>query len=141
MTRVVVHLAKDASYRIRPEGNVLHLLFSTGGVPPASVSHDNGAKTEATAELGDVRFERKPTSAVSSGKDRIVIAISPVPAYSLDATRQGRVRLSLHGTKVADALLRTLDVGPYHGTLRTITTLKDEKTGDCIIENRLVRRR
>ena len=57
-----------------------------------------------------------------------------MPSYSLDTTASGRVRLALHGTKAEAAVLHTLDVAQYRGILRTVTTSKDDKTGDCIIE-------
>jgi type IV pilus assembly protein PilQ len=140
MTRVVVNFASAATYRIKPEGDKLHiLLYGTLGSSAASTLPDIDravAKTDATpsAELSDVRFERKPGAVGSVGKDRIVISLSPMPAYSLDTTASGHVRLTLHGTKVPDPLVRTLDVSPYRGSLRTVSTFRSEKGGDCIIE-------
>ena len=143
MTRVTINFARDATYRIRPEGNKLHVLLygASLGSSAASTLPDFGkaiAKTEtvatASSELADVHFERKPGASGSTGKDRIVIALSPVPAYSLDTTASGRVRLTLRGTKIPDNLVRTLDVTPYRGTLRTVSTFKDDKSGDCVIE-------
>jgi type IV pilus assembly protein PilQ len=142
MTRVVINLTTNATYRIKPEGNSLHvLLFGALGSSAASTlpaAEKSGAKNEAAAELAEVRFERKPESQGVATKDRIVIAVSTMPAYSLDTTASGRVRLTLRGTKVPDGLLRTLDVGQYRGSLRTVTTSKDEKSGDCVEGDRLV---
>jgi type IV pilus assembly protein PilQ len=138
MTRIVVNLANNATYRLKPDGNTLHiLLYGALGSSAASTlasAEKSSAKNEATTELAEVRFERKPESPGSVGKDRIVIGLSTMPAYSLDTSSSGRVRLTLRGTKVPDGLLRTLDVAPYRGTLRTVTTSKDEKSGDCVIE-------
>ena len=133
MTRVVVHVADGASYRIKPDGSNLHILLGGAGIIEAP-RHDASAKSAATIELGAVRFERKPGTAGTSGKDRIVIEIASIPSYSLDTTPSGHVRLVLHGTKAADGMLRTLDVTQYRGSLRTVTTSKDDKSGDCIIE-------
>jgi type IV pilus assembly protein PilQ len=139
MTRVIVNFARDATYRIKPDGSTLHVLLygSALGSSAASTLPDDkaSAKSEAAAsELADVHFERKPGTLGSPGKDRIVIGLSPVPAYSLDTTASGHVRLTLRGTKIPDNLVRTLDVTPYRGALRTVSTFKDEKTGDCVIE-------
>jgi type IV pilus assembly protein PilQ len=140
MTRVAINFAKDATYRIKPDGTTLHiLLYSALGSSSASTlaSLDKvGAKTEATAELAQVRFERRPPSAQVLGKDRVIISVtsSSMPAYTLDTTPQGHAKLVLHGTSLPDAQVRTFDVAQYHGSLRTITTSKDEKTGDCIVE-------
>lgn len=139
MTRVVINLTTSATYRIKPDGNSLHVLLFGGALGSSAAStlagaDKSGAKNEAAAELSEVRFERKPESPGTMSKDRIVIAVSTMPAYSLDTTPAGRVRLTLRGTKVPDGLLRTLDVSPYRGTLRTVTTTKEEKSGDCVIE-------
>ncbi len=140
MTRVAVNFAKDATYRIKPDGATLHiLLYPALGSSSASTLpaiEKVGAKTEATAELAQVRFERRPESGQVIAKDRVIIGVTAahMPAYSLDTTASGRARLVLHGTSLPEALVRTFDVAQYHGSLRTITTFKDDKTSDCIIE-------
>ena len=136
MTRVVVSLVNNATYRIKPDGNTLHILLygALGSSNASTLPEKSSAKNEATTELAEVRFERKPETQGSVGKDRIIIGLSTMPAYSLDTTASGHVRLTLRGTKVPDGLLRTLDVSPYRGSLRTVTTAKDDKSGDCTIE-------
>ncbi len=139
MTRVVINFAHDATYRLKPEGTSLHVLLygslgSSGASSLPASTEKSSAKNEAAAELAEVRFERKPETQAAIGKDRVVIAVSTVPSYTLDTTASGRVRLTLRSTKVPDGLSRTLDVSAYHGTLRTVTTQKDEKSGDCVIE-------
>jgi type IV pilus assembly protein PilQ len=141
MTRVVINFTRDATYRIRPDGNSLHIMLygASSGASAASTLPDfsrSAAKTDGapSSELSDVHFERQPGAEGSAGKDRIVIGLSPVPAYSLDTTATGRVRLTLRGTKIPDTLVRTLDVSPYHGAVRTVSAFKDEKSGNCVIE-------
>ena len=140
MTRVIINFTRDATYRIKPDGSTLHVLLygAALGSSAASTLPDvaaSAAKTDASAQLVDVHFERQPGDQPSTtGKDRIVISASPMPAYSLDTTPAGHVRLTLRGTKIPDNLVRTLDVTPYHGSLRTVSTFKDEKSGDCVIE-------
>ncbi len=143
MTRVVINFSRDATYRLKPDGNTLHVLLygSTLGSSAASTlpsieksSAKNDVIAAVTTELSEVRFERKPTTPTVIGKDRIVIGVTTMPSYSLDTTTSGHARLSLHATKAPDNLLHTLDVTPYRGSLRTVTTTKDEKSGDTIIE-------
>ncbi len=141
MTRITINFAADATYRIKPDGNSLHvLLYGSLGSSAASAlpaveksSAKNEVVSAAAAELSEVRFERKPEQQGAVGKDRVVISLSAMPAYTLD-TANGHMRLLLHGTKVPDGLSRTLDVSAYHGALHTVTTSKDEKSGDCAIE-------
>ncbi len=140
MTRLTIHLSKDATYRVRVDGNNLHVLFtpsSQGVVPntdPGSMFAPKNAKTGASAELAEVKFERMPSSPTVRGKDRVVITVSPMPAYALTTTPTGRIRLELKDTHVSDTLLRTLDVTPYKGFLRTVSTFIDAKAGSTIIE-------
>ena len=136
MTRLTIHLARDASYRVRADGTKLRIALtpSTTGVVANTDPAPKAAKTVPQSELAEVRFERQPNSANIHGKDRVVIAVSPMPAYTLTTTPSGRIRLELKGTHVTDALLRTLDVSAYHGTLRTVSTFIDAKNGTAIIE-------
>ena len=136
MTRLTIHLSKDATFRVRADGTTLHVLFtpSSQGVVPNTDPAPKAAKTVPSAELTEVRFERQPMSAATKGKDRVVIAISPMPAYALTTTPTGRIRLELKATHVSDALLRTLDVAAYKGFLRTVSTFIDAKAGSAIIE-------
>src|SRR5512135_993342 len=58
MTRVVINLTTNATYRIKPEGNSLHvLLYGALGSSAASTlpaAEKSGAKNEASAELAEV---------------------------------------------------------------------------------------
>jgi type IV pilus assembly protein PilQ len=136
MTRLTIHLSKDATYRVRVDGSKLHVLFtpSSQGVVPNTDPAPRQAKSGASAELAEVKFERMPSTATVRGKDRVVITVSPMPAYALTTTPSGRIRLELKDTHVSDTLLRTLDVGAYKGFLRTVSTFIDVKAGSTIVE-------
>ncbi len=136
MTRLTIHLSKDATFRVKVDGTKLHVLFtpSSQGVVPNTDPAPKSAKAAPSAELAEVKFERQPMSSATKGHDRVVIAISPMPAYALTTTPTGRIRLELKDTHVSDTLLRTLDVSAYKGFLRTVSTFIDAKAGSAIIE-------
>ena len=62
MTRLTIHLSKDATFRVRADGTTLHVLFtpSSQGVVPNTDPAPKAAKTVPSAELTEVRFERQP---------------------------------------------------------------------------------
>ncbi|HSQ67782.1 MAG TPA: type IV pilus secretin PilQ [Polyangiaceae bacterium] len=144
MTRVTINFAKDATYRVRPDGTTLRITLysaapgasgaSTLGPSPAEAQEKGAAKTGPSAALSEVRFERTAETTQARGQDRVVIEVSPMPSYALTTTASGRVRLELRGTKVPDALLRTLDVTAYHGLVRTVSTFVDAQSGAAIVE-------
>jgi type IV pilus assembly protein PilQ len=130
ITRVTINLAKDATYRVRADGNTLRVtLTQVGAVPPPANTPTVAATTLAKPELKEVKFERAP-----NGKDRVVVSLSDIPAYSLTTTAQAKIRLEMRATKVPDTLLRTLDVTAYHGFLRTVSTYTDAAAGTAIVE-------
>ncbi len=135
IARVLVNMTRDATYRVRVDGTTLHLILAPAGTTaPSTLPAPTLAKTEPDrAALSEVRFERQPAG-VGRGHDRVVISVSPMPAYTLTTTPSGRVRLELKNTKVPDTLLRTLDVSAYHGFLRTVSTFVDNHAGKAIIE-------
>jgi type IV pilus assembly protein PilQ len=136
MARVTVSLTHPATYELRAEGTTLRLLLAPAEATSAGTVAREDAKTPASAattaapaSVQDVRFERK------GGKDRLVVAMSEIPAYETEATSDGRLRLALHGTKLADAALaRELDLTAFKGQLRSVATFADESTGVSIIE-------
>ena len=126
MTRVTVALAKDATYRVATDGNALHVTLTPkvigGGAEDAVPAAANGP-----AEVKDVKFERGPT------KDRVVVALSKLPKYATTPSN-GKLRLVLEGTKVPEALVRTLDATAYKGQVRAISTFSDAKANATIVE-------
>jgi type IV pilus assembly protein PilQ len=139
MTRLTISLGKTATYRIRSEGTSLKLILvpSVATVPatgpaPGENATETPAPTQTT--LSDVRFERA-AAGCTSACDRVVIAASSVPAYSLSTTPYGRVRLELKKTKLADlGMQKTIDVTPYKGILRSVTASYDDAGETTTIE-------
>ena len=77
-----------------------------------------------------MRFERR------KNEDRVVVALSAIPAYEVAAASNGRVRLALRSTKFGQesASPRALDVTALGGALRGVATFTDEKAGLAIVE-------
>jgi type IV pilus assembly protein PilQ len=137
MTRVTISLAKTATYRVRADGSSLKLILvpAAATVPATGPGPETAtpAAPQATT-LSDVRFERA-AAGCTTGCDRVVIATSAVPAYSLSTTAYGRVRLELKKTKLEDAgMAKTLDISQYRGLLRSITASYDDKSESTTIE-------
>lgn len=130
MTRLSVALTKQATYRVRAEGSSLKVSLTpaqaTAAAPGSAGA--NGPTDGAAAELTDVRFER------AKGADRVVIATSNVPAYSLGASPSGRVRLELKKTQLGKEHNKTLDVSQYKGSLKSVTTYYDAAADATIVE-------
>ena len=63
-----------------------------------------------------------------------MVALTAIPSYALTTTPSGRLRLELKGAKVPENLARTLDVGAYKGTLKSVATFFDGTTGMTVIE-------
>ncbi len=143
VTRLSIGLAQQATYRVRSEGNTLHIVISPSGasVPAPSAGSATNAKGggEQQAEIRDVRFERAPASAATAshcthGCDRVVVMMTGSPGYAMTTTPTGRIRLEMKGTRVPEGLRRTLDVTGYRGNLRAVSTFQDPKTGAAIVE-------
>lgn len=136
MTRLTISLAKNATYRVRAEGTSLKVVLVPG---PTTAAATGPAPAEAApaavapAALTDVRFERAPAGC-TTGCDRVIIATSAVPAYSLSTTAGGRVRLELKKTKLDSSLARTLDLAAYRGALKSVTASYEASSETTTIE-------
>jgi type IV pilus assembly protein PilQ len=130
MTRVSINLTKQAAYRVRADGNALKVLLTPAAITAPAVGDDPKA---STAELLDVRYERAKAPC-SSSCDRIIIATSEMPAYSLSTNSAGRVRLELKKTGLAKPLAKTLDVTQGKGAIKSVTTSYDEKADTTFVE-------
>jgi type IV pilus assembly protein PilQ len=125
MTRITVSLQKESTYRLVPDGSTLRVLIS----PKDSAPPPDGVK--------DIRFERVPesiTGCAPNGCDRVVIELAKVPAYSLETSPTGRLRLVLGATSLPARLARTLDVEAYRGALRSVTASYDTLAGATVLE-------
>ena len=153
IARLNVSLAKNATFRVKVEGNTLHVILSPAGAngttgvaptstpttptPPTTPATQTTMPAGAGAHVKDVRFERSPASIAGCspfGCDRVVIALSSIPAYALVPAGAGKMRLELKSTAVTDALSRTLDVAAYKGVLKSVSSFADVASGSTIIE-------
>jgi type IV pilus assembly protein PilQ len=146
LARLAITLDKQATYRVVPDGDVLHVYVAprAAAAPAQHASPPVEAATPTApaaptddATIRDVRFERAPASAFGCaprGCDRVVVELGSLPAYSLSTTPDGRLRLELRATRLAPSLARTLDVGEYRGALRSITASHDDASGATTLE-------
>ncbi|MGH7286390.1 MAG: secretin and TonB N-terminal domain-containing protein, partial [Polyangiaceae bacterium] len=132
-TRVTVNLTSGATYRVRVDGTTMHILLTPGAGATSSAA--NAKSSAPQAALDDVRVEHLSAGAPQCprGCDRVVMTVSGSPAYALATSPSGRARLELKGTRVPEALKRTLDVSAYHGVVRGVSTFPDD-VGGAIVE-------
>jgi type IV pilus assembly protein PilQ len=133
MTRVTINLLKPATYRIRPEGSTVKVALTPAAVTAPAALPKEGDTKASGPELVDVRYERAKTPC-ASGCDRVVIATTDVPSYSISTAPNGRVRLELRKTQLAKSLAKTLDVTEGKGAIKSVTTSYDEKEGATFVE-------
>jgi type IV pilus assembly protein PilQ len=138
MTRLSINLSKTAAYRVRAEGTSLKVMLTPAATTapatgPAKDAEDGPKTAGVGSELVDVRYERAKAPC-SSGCDRIIIATTDMPAYSLATSPSGRVRLELKKTMLAKPLAKTLDVSQGKGVIKSVTTSYDEKAEATFVE-------
>ncbi len=147
MTRLTVSLAKPAAYRLKADGNRLRILLTPSDSTKADLAFNkplpdakDAKKSEslvapapASGEpaVSDVRFERAKSE---RAKDRVLVDLSAVPAYSMSTMPSGRLRLELKKTKLPESLARTLDVSGFHGALKSVSSFYDAASGSTILE-------
>ncbi|MBP9113977.1 MAG: AMIN domain-containing protein, partial [Polyangiaceae bacterium] len=133
-TRLEINLLKTATYRVRQEGNALHILLSPSGT--AMVGGPNKSSPE---QIADIQFDRLPAQPSSSGKclggcDRILVKTSGVPSYQLMDGVNNKLRLVLKNVAMPEALERTLDVTPFKSPIRYVSTFREKGTTNVVIE-------
>jgi len=134
MTRLVISLAKQATYRVRAEGTSLKVMLTPAQATSAAAGGDGpseaATKVDASTELTGVKLERG-----KSGSDRVVITTTGVPAYALGTTPGGRVRLELKKTQLPKELAKTLE-GARAGAsgIKSVSTFFDAGGGSTIVE-------
>ena len=140
LTRLNVSLQSNATFRVKVEGNVVHVLLVPNAVttaaatPPSTpvsptvITSTDSTQAQASAVVKDIRFER------AGGSDRVVIALSAIPSYALVPAMGGKLRLELKATAVPTSLTRTLDVTAYKGALKSVSTFSDDAGGTAIVE-------
>ena len=134
MTRLSVSLVKQATYRVRAEGNSLKVTLTPAVTTAAATAADVKAGVLAdpianAMELSDVKFEKG-----KNGADRVLITTTGVPAYSLGTTPGGRVRLELKKTQLPKALAKTMDLAAQHSPLKSVSATYEPSTESTIIE-------
>jgi type IV pilus assembly protein PilQ len=143
MTRLTVSLNQPASYRVRPDQTSLKVQLAPATVTAAATGPDLANGEGRGQELVDLRYERSnaPCGATGSavkpegaGCDRVVIATTDVPAYSLSTSPSGRMRLELKKTQLGKSQAKTLDVSQGNGQIKSVTTSYDEKAESTFVE-------
>jgi type IV pilus assembly protein PilQ len=150
VTRLIVSLARQATYRVRADGTTLRVTLTPGeptvtttaavvsAPAPVKAAPVAGNASAAGLALEDVRFERldadKAKERGACSCDRVVLALSSIPSYQITAGDAGRVRLELKGVSVPAAQARMLDVASYGGPLKSVTTFGNAATGAAIVE-------
>lgn len=138
LARINVSLQNNATFRVKVEGNVVHVVLVPAQVTAAAATPPNApapaptpqdtAQSTTSAMVKDVRFER------ANGFDRVVISLSAIPSYSLVPAAGGKLRLEMKSTGVPAALARTLDVVAYKGVLKSVSSFSDDASGTAIVE-------
>jgi type IV pilus assembly protein PilQ len=137
MTRLSVSLVKQATYRVRADNTSLKIILTptttTGAASTADIKTTNknisSAETSDITELSDVRFKKN-----KNGADRVLITTTAVPAYSLDTSPDGRMRLKLKKTQLPKALAKTVDLASQHNPLKSVSTFYDASSESTIIK-------
>ena len=146
-TRLAVTLTKHATFRVLRDGVTLNITLRPGDVTKVDDSPAPLAPAPAAAvitpEIKEVRFDRVAPSSTSlgsnphgcaSGCDRVTIALSAVPSYSLATTASGNVRLELKNARVTESAARTIDVSSYQGFVHTVASFYDVSDSTAIVE-------
>ncbi|MBL8721580.1 MAG: type IV pilus secretin PilQ [Myxococcales bacterium] len=115
LTRVSIALVKDATYRVRVDGNTLKVWLSGDAAKP---SKGKGPKiTDVSYVHGD-------------GQDRVVVKLSSAPVFATAPATGNKARLELPLAELPSDLERTLDVGAFKGLLASVSSFKK---GDSVV--------
>lgn len=115
LTRVSIALLKDATYRVRVEGNTLKVWLTT----------EQPTKGKAKGpKISDVTY------AHGEGQDKVVVKLSGAPVYAAAPANGQKARLELTGAELPTDLERTLDVGAFKGLLSAVSSFRK---GDLVV--------
>ena len=135
MTRLHVSLDQNALYRVQRTPDHLSILLAAGNTTREASELRRTEVGTKSAKVTDVRFERDATkSAGQPKKDRVVLAVTGKPGYTLKATKTGRLRLELAATDLPKELERVLDTTAFGSKVRSITAFRDPSRSLTIIE-------
>jgi type IV pilus assembly protein PilQ len=141
IARLDVSLLHTATYRLKTDGNTLHIVLvpadATAAVDENAPVAAAAAVVPAAAEVRDVRYQRvgsTMTGCAPAGCDRVVVSLSALPAYSLTTGADKRVRLELKSTSIPETLVRELDAVKYKGVIKTVSSFPGQEANTTIIE-------
>jgi len=132
-TRVLVQLLRTAEYRVlTSEGGlrvVLHQASKTRTAPLTAAAALRSTKAPAGAvardrgavAVRDLRFEH------GRSRDRIIVALSALPAHTQYSPSATRTIVELSATSLPKALRRTLDVGAFGGPVRAVSAYRESQ--------------
>ena len=121
LTRVSIALNKDATYRVRVDGNTLRIWLS-----PVETADAVKAQVTKTSTVNDVTFGHEGPS------DRVLVKLNGPVTYASAPAENGKSRIELSGATLPKDLERTLDVTAFKGLLKTITCFT--KDGRVVLE-------
>ena len=132
-TRVVLNLAEMASYETRVDGNFLIVTLQ----PPVAVARSTefsgresrpDAPRQQTHSIQNLDFRRGP-----AGEGRIIVQLSD-PSVLVDLREEGeRIFVEFRNARVADDLIRRLDVMDFATPVTTIDTRRAGENVQVII--------
>ena len=129
LTRVSIALTKDATYRVRVDGNTLRIWLS-----PAEMADAAKAAASKVSSVTDVTFSHDAIA------DRVMVKLNGPATFSANAAGSGKSRLELTGARLPDDLERTLDVTAFNGLVSAVSTyrrddvivLEADRTADAV---------
>jgi type IV pilus assembly protein PilQ len=133
ITRILVTLLEDAKYSIKVDGNRLRVALQpgkSGTIDEPRVKRIGAASAEPetsdVARVSDVRFEH------TTLEDKVLIDVSQTVKVR-QSTGKGRATLVLEGTKLPEALTRTLDVSAFGGRVSAVSSYADPKNPSTVL--------
>ncbi len=127
--RILVTLRDKARYSITARGSDLVLAFSpsTSDNPGAAGAHATTAVAPSVAAITKVSYE--PNSVV----ERVVVAASATPEYTLQTRPDGGTRWLLRGASLPPTLARILDVSAFAGSVTHIASYVDPAAPNQVV--------
>jgi hypothetical protein len=129
--RFLINLLADAKYGVRVEENRLLVRFEPGGTGVLSSAKKRTKPLQAdattrTTSVRDVRFSHDEL------QDQVVIDVSGRVVYRQQSDGKGRSTLVIQDASLPKALMRTLDVSAFAGSVDSVSTYR--KNGNVVVE-------
>ncbi len=139
-TRILVQLLRPAQYRLSANKRGLSIRLrpakKTAPMTGARQVTTAGARKGTTQKIGGrlpkanlskVRFEH------GSAVDRVIVELSALPSYRHTTVSATRSILELRNVRVAEGLIRQLDVRAFGGNVRAISTYRHKKDSTRVL--------